>query len=146
MQKQVNCNPKILLSNSEIFLRVHRTLLSNKTGSESVRRVKSKGQWWLWKQSSVHSGYVFGTQISLETVFFSLKSDKSAKQYKLGQVLSWLLIYFWKTSHRSSVSTDNLHVKLWISHCREGQASEIHLLEVSEFVVNSKTTTESRRD
>lgn len=95
MQKQVNCNPKILLSNSEIFLRVQRTLLSNKTGSESVVRAKPKGQWWLGKQSSVHSGYVFGTQISLENVF-SLKSDKSAKQYKLGQVLSWRLIYFWK--------------------------------------------------
>lgn len=33
---------------------------------------------------------------------FPLKSDKSAKQYKLGQVLSWLLIYIWKTSHQFS--------------------------------------------
>lgn len=28
-------------------------------------------------------------------------------------------------------------MKLWIFHCGEEQASDFHLLEVSEFVVNS---------
>lgn len=75
---------------------------------------------------------------------FPLKSDKSAKQYKLGQVLSWLLISENKPPEFSFYGQFTCEALDFSLRGRTG--SEIHLLAVSELVVNSKMTTESRKE